>query len=368
MRILWLSWKDARHPLAGGAEVVADELIKRLAADGHEVTMLSGGWKGAAAEETFDGRRTVRLGNRYSIYYHTWRYYRRHLRGWADVVIDEVNTVPFFAKYYVREPNVVLAHMLCRQIWFYQMPFPLSVGGYLAEPLYLRLLSDRRAITVSESTRRDLVRHGFRPDRISIISEGIQMKPLGSLSEHTKYAQPTVISLGALRAMKRTLDQVKAFEIAKASIPNLQLRIAGDASGRYGRAVLRYIAASPYAADIKYLGRISHQDKTELMQRGHAILVTSVKEGWGLIVTEAASQGTPAVVYNVDGLRDSVRAGQTGLVAQANTPAGLAQQITALFDSPERYASLRRQAWEWSREITFDRSYVELMQTLKAVV
>jgi glycosyltransferase involved in cell wall biosynthesis len=168
--------------------------------------------------------------------------------------------------------------------------------------------------------------------------------------------------------MKRTLDQVKAFEIARASIPNLRLKIAGDASGRYGRAVLSYIAASPYASDIQYLGHISHDDKTELMRRGHAILVTSVKEGWGLIVTEAASQGTPAIVYNVDGLRDSVRAGQTGLVAEANTPSGLARQITALFDAPERYADLRRQAWEWSREITFDRGYADLIRVLKAVV
>jgi glycosyltransferase involved in cell wall biosynthesis len=330
--------------------------------------MLVGGWAGAPTEETFDGCRIVRLGNRYSVYYHAWRYYRKHLRGWADVVIDEVNTAPFFAKFYVGEPNIVLAHMLCRQIWFYQMPFPLSVGGYLAEPLYLRLLSDRRAMTVSESTRRDLLRHGFRPDRVSIISEGIQMEPLASLDECVKFGQPTVISLGALRAMKRTLDQVKAFEIARASIPNLRLKIAGDASGRYGRAVLSYIAASPYASDIQYLGHISHDDKTELMRRGHAILVTSVKEGWGLIVTEAASQGTPAIVYNVDGLRDSVRAGQTGLVAEANTPSGLARQITALFDAPERYADLRRQAWEWSREITFDRGYADLIRVLKAVV
>jgi len=40
-----------------------------------------------------------------------------------------------------------------------------------------------------------------------------------------------------------------------------------------------------------------------LLQKSHVLAVTSVKEGWGLVVTEANPQGTPAVVYNVDGLR-----------------------------------------------------------------
>jgi hypothetical protein len=56
--------------------------------------------------------------------------------GWADIVIDETNTIPFFAKYYVKEPHLMFFHQLCREIWFYQMRFPLSLIGYLLEPLY----------------------------------------------------------------------------------------------------------------------------------------------------------------------------------------------------------------------------------------
>ena len=41
MRILWLTWKDKKNPLAGGAEVVNEELAKRLADDGHEVFFCS---------------------------------------------------------------------------------------------------------------------------------------------------------------------------------------------------------------------------------------------------------------------------------------------------------------------------------------
>src|SRR6185369_1248424 len=193
---------------------------------------------------------------------------------------------------------------------------------YLIEPLATRLLgrSGTSLITVSASTRRELESYGFAADKAHVISEGIELTPLYMLESAYKFARPTVLSLGGMRAMKRTLHQIQAFEIAKKRLPELQLKIAGDASGPYGQQVLQYIANSPYAADIEYLGKVSWQEKMQLMRSCHVITVSSVKEGWGLIVTEAASQGTPAVVYNVPGLRDSVRHNQTGIVT-AEQPA-----------------------------------------------
>src|SRR3970282_1209862 len=96
-----------------------------------------------------------------------------------------------------------------------------------------------------------------------------------------KYQHPTVLSVGSIREMKRTLDQIGAFEIAKKFIPSLQLKIAGGISDDYGKKVLRRIAASVHAKDIEYLGYVDSARRAELMQRSHLILVTSVKEGWG---------------------------------------------------------------------------------------
>jgi glycosyltransferase involved in cell wall biosynthesis len=388
MKILWLTWKDPTHPHAGGAEVVQRELCKRLTKDGHEVTILTAQYPGAAHEDTQNGCRIIRVGGCYSVYWHAYRYYKKHLVGWADVVIDETNTVPFFAKYYVKEPHLMFFHQLCREIWFYQMRFPLSLIGYLLEPLYLRLLSGSQAIVVSESTKRDLMRHGFKAGNIHIISEGIELEPLTSLNEVKKYPQPTLLSLGAIRPMKRTLDIIKAFEIIKSQattqsvianeakrsdeaiqqnpLATLRLIIAGNNTGTYAEKVLRHINSSPYRDDIEILGRVSKEMKLELMQKSHAIAVTSVKEGWGLIVTEAASQGTPAVVYNVDGLRDSVRDSKTGLVSKQNTPESLAEAVVSLLaNSPTRYKEVCSAAWQWSKEITFERAYKDFTNSLE---
>jgi glycosyltransferase involved in cell wall biosynthesis len=366
MNIVWFTWKDTDHPLAGGAEVVNEELAARLARDGHRVTFLTAAWPGAKPTATRHGFMVIRTGSRYTSYVTAARYYRRHRAELGpDLVIDECNTMPYFAGLYSGVRTVLFFHMLCRRIWFYEFPFPLSLIGYLAEPVYLRLLRPRReVITVSESTRQDLRRQGFQHEAIQLISEGSNVPPVPSLAALTKYPHPTILSHGSVRPMKRTLDQIKAFELAKTRLPNLKFKLSGDTSGPYGRRVLACIRASPHAADIEVLGRTTDEQKMELMQRCHLISVTSVKEGWGLIVTEAASQGTPAVVYDVDGLRDAVRHDQTGLVTPPR-PADLADAMVAALSDPARYQQLRTAAWEWSKTITFDRSYADFCRALQ---
>lgn len=358
-----MTWKDHRHPLAGGAEVVQNELTKRLVKDGHNVTILTASYAGANDEDVLDGRRYVRRGNRLSVYREARKYYSAYLEDWADIVIDEVNTLPFMAKWYAKKKTHVLFHQLCREIWFYQLPPYIGWMGYITEPLYVRWLSNQPAITVSDSTKNDLVRWGFKPSDIRIISEGISIPPLQKLSGVKKFAQPTVLIHGSVRAMKRTLDGVKAFEIAKESLPDLRLKVSGDASDAYGKKVVRYIKNSRHTEDIEYLGRVSEEQKIELMQKSHAILATSVREGWGIIITEANSQGTPAVVYDIPGLRDSVKNGVTGIVTEQN-PKELATGIQTLLSNKSLYAGIRSSAYDWSKTITFNRSYQDLKEAL----
>ncbi len=365
MNILWFTWKDLSHPLAGGAERVNEELAKRLAQDGHHIIFLTSSFPGAEEKENRDGYEIIRLGNRYTVYWKAYRYYKKHLedKEW-DIAIDEINTIPFFSTWYTKaKKRFLFIHQLCREIWFHQMPFPLHIIGYILEPFYLLFLSQNNVITISESTKKDLLHYGYKKENIDIITEGIDMEPLENF-EKEKYSQPTMLSLGAVRSMKQTLHQLRAFEIAKKEISDLRFLVAGDTQDAYGETFLREIRKSPYQKDIEYLGRVDVEKKREIMQKSHIITVTSVKEGWGLIVTEANSQGTPAIVYDVDGLRDSVKNSVTGIVVEKNTPEVLAQKIILLFQDTETYQELRKNAWQWSKELTFDKSYEDFVRIL----
>jgi glycosyltransferase involved in cell wall biosynthesis len=70
------------------------------------------------------------------------------------------------------------------------------------------------------------------------------------------------------------------------------------------------------------------------------------------------------VVYDVDGLRDSVTHGVTGLIARENTKNGLAEAIVRLLKNPEEYAKIRNNAYQASQKFTFDASYEHFFRIL----
>ena len=206
MNILWLSWKDIKHPAAGGAELVLHELSKRLVASGHTVTILTAMYPGAEPEGEMDGIKIIRVGsNRYAHSFLALIYYLRHLRNQFDVVVEAVNTAPYFGVFFNgRAKAVLFYHQLARKVWYFEAPFPVSqIGYWLLEPIATYLLGKSGADTntISESTKRDLMRFGFQKDRIHIISEGIKLEPLPALEDATKFDQPTVLSFGAIRPM-----------------------------------------------------------------------------------------------------------------------------------------------------------------------
>ena len=84
------------------------------------------------------------------------------------------------------------------------------------------------------------------------------------------------------------------------------------------------------------------------------LLVPAVREGWGLVVTEANAMGTPAVAYNVPGLRDSVVNGVTGVLVSNNTPNDLAECAIALLRDQVLLEKYSNNALENSRQYNWD--------------
>ncbi len=355
MRILWLNWRDIKNPAAGGAELVTHEVAKRWVQKGHSVTLFCASFPGGSDEQVLDGVHIVRRGRQYSVHYHAWRYYSRQPRDRFDFVVDEINTIPFFTPLYVRGKHLALFHQLAREVWRYEAPFPLNILGYLLEPWYLRLYRHTPTVTGSESTRQDLYELGFQ--RVYLVEYGVDVTPLADVpTEDQKEENPTVIYVGRLVPSKRVIDIVQAIGLVRAHIPNVQLWLVGDGMRKYIRRLKELVSHYGLRNSVRFWGKVPHGQKIELLTRAHALALTSVREGWGLVVIEANAVGTPAVVYNVHGLRDSVRHGQTGLVCKSETPRELAASIRTLLTWDDLRATLSRGALEWSRSFDWDRN------------
>lgn len=357
MKIVWFSWKDINHPAAGGAENISWEIMKRLVINGHQVRLITVRYKGSSRRETIDGVEVFRTGNRLSVYPKAAFLFRLQMSKWPDKVVDEMNTIPFAVGFYSSKKRILLAYQLARKVWFYQAPPPISYLGYIIEPIYLYALSRRYKIvlTESESSRQDFAKYGFSTNNTKVFRVGINLKPVKALSA-TKSADSLLV-LGAIRPMKRTLDAIKGFEIARDNNPNLSLKLAGSDNGEYASKVRDYVQQSRHAEAIQVLGRVSESRRLDLMSRASLIMVTSIKEGWGLIVTEANSQGTPAVAYDVDGLRDSIKNGVTGLLVESGDTNALGSAVSKLLSNTDQYSVMRKQAWLDSQQYTFDNCY-----------
>jgi hypothetical protein len=80
-------------------------------------------------------------------------------------------------------------------------------------------------------------------------------------------------------------------------------------------------------------------------------------EGWGLTVLEANALGTPAMGYDVPGLRDAVRHGQTGwLVPPADGLSTAIEGALEELENPARRQFLAEQARAWAANFTWDAS------------
>ena len=311
MRILILSWKDCAHPLAGGAEVFTEEVAAELVSRGHEVTLFASAVVGRPEHEQVDGVEVVRDGGRLGVYRAARRFWSRRPPRSYDIVIDEINTRPFLTPRWVRDtPIVALIYQLAREIWFHETPFPVSAAGrYVFEPWWLRSYRNVPALTISRSSAESLQRfHGWRD--VTVIPVGLDEHAPPQVPKET---EPTVVFLGRLVSMKRPEDALAAFAQLAVHHPAAQLWVIGD-----GPLLERLRASSPHG--VTFLGRVDERERAERLARAHVLVATSVREGWGLNVSEAAMCGTPSIGYRVPGLVDSIPAAGGALV-DANSDA-----------------------------------------------
>jgi glycosyltransferase involved in cell wall biosynthesis len=305
VRILILNWKDLAHPAAGGAEVFTAEVARSLVDRGHQVTLFAAAVAGAPEREIVNGVQIVRRGSRLGVYRAAKTFWAEHPRRAYDVVVDEINTRPFLTPRWVDDtPIVALIHQLAREIWFHEMPFPVSVlGRYVLEPWWLSAYRHVPALTVSESSAASLRALHHWTD-VSVVPEGWTPHEVPDVPKET---QPTMVFLGRLVAMKRPGDAIEAFRRLSERLPSAQLWLIGD-----GPQLERLRSAAP--PRVEFFGRLPRGDLLVRLARAHVHVATAVREGWGLNVSEAAACGTPSIGYAVPGLVDSVPASGGQLV------------------------------------------------------
>lgn len=344
--VLLLCWRDSGHPQGGGSEHYLETMGAALAKD-HRVFYRTAAYPGAPACDTRRGIQFSRAGNRLTVYPRAlaalvlarWGCGTLADMGTPDIIIDTQNGVPFFAHLVSRAPVTILQHHCHREQWPVVGPVLAQVGWWLESWLSPRVHRRCRYITVSEASKRDLVRLGVDAARITVVPNGCEPLPADMPVRLTPLAQPAspaalrLVTLSRLVPHKQIEHALDTLAALLPRYPHLHLDIIG--SGWWEEELRNYTRQCGLTTQhVTFHGYVSEADKHRLLAQAHIHLMPSRKEGWGLAVTEAAQHQVPTVGYRSSGgLTDSIVDGVTGLLA--DSPQGFQAATQWLIDNPD---------------------------------
>ena len=360
-RILALNWRCPRHPEAGGAELNLFEQARRWVQQGHDVTVVAARRAGSVTlpeYEDFDGVSVRRMGGRFTVYVHAAWYLIVHGRRY-DRILDVANGIPFFAPVFTRRPVALLVHHVHDRQWFAEFPRPVAAVGWLLERWVVpRVYRDRPAIVVSPTTRDALIATGFEPARVHVVYNGVTAEPV----DEPDRRQPTIVYVGRIKRYKRLDRLVHAFSELRHRFPHAQLVVAG---GGDATPELESLASElGLGESVRFPGVVDEPTKARLLATATVFATPSMHEGWGLSVIEANYHGTPAVAYDVPGLRAAIRPGQTGLLVRDDP--GFRDALARLLHDNALWTRLSANAREWARRFDWDTAAAQTLSIMQS--
>ncbi len=353
MRLLVVNWRDMRHPLAGGAEVHIHQIMSRLAQKyNHKILFLSNQNGGRLpSEETYDGVEFLRFGNEYNFNLNVAFRLRRIVGEFEpDLVIEDVNKIPFYSPLYThKRVMVIIPHLFSKTI-YKQTNFFIASYIYLAEKLMPPIYKKCHIDVISNSTKEDLIGRGYDPKDISVIECGIDHSIYRP--GESKFDRPTVCYTGRLKKYKSVHHLIYAAAEVIKVVPKARFVIIGD--GDYLAELKKLTSYLKLENCVEFPGFVSSEEKVKLLQGCHCLAYTSIKEGWGISNIEANACGTAVVAADVPGLRDSVEEGVSGLLYPYGDIKSLSKRIIEILTDNELRYKLEKGATRWASKFTWE--------------
>lgn len=358
MNLIAFNWRDPKHPEAGGAELHLLEILRRCVRDGCRAVWLAERFPGAPQEDVVEGIEIHRAGSWYNAHLALGAlYHKRFRRERFDLVLEDINKVPFFTPLYAAAPVLVVVPHLFGATAFREAPFPVAAFVWIHESLIPLVYRRARFLAISESTRDDLAARGIDRRRVSVVRCGLNQEQYAVTVPPEHRGDPVIVFLGRLRRYKGAQHVIRALPEVLAAVPAARLRVAGD--GPY-RPTLENLTRSLGIADrVEFLGSVSHGAKVAALNSAQVAVAPSPKEGWGLTVIEANACGVPVVASRSPGLIESVKDGETGILVPHGDATALADALIRLLtDRPLRLTQAAA-GLSWARTFDWETCYRE---------
>jgi len=209
-----------------------------------------------------------------------------------------------------------------------------------------------RIATVSEFSKQDLQRfYSIPKEKIDVVYNGSNAvyQPLMEDKQQLvrqKYADglPYFLFVSAIHKRKNLANILRAFEQYKAQTgANTQFVVVGARAGKQDELdeVLRSMT---FAQDVRFLGRLSAEELSQVMASALALVYATLFEGFGIPIVEAFNAETAVITSNVTSMPEV--AGDAALLVDPNS----VEQITDAMTQLATNENLRQELIQKGRE------------------
>lgn len=354
MNILAINWRCIKNPEMGGAEIHFHEIFKRIAAKGHKVTLVAHHFDNAPHREILDGIEVLRFGNKFLFNRQFKQFYKKKLEQKNyDLIVDDISKIPLNTPNYIRKPIVGILHHIHGNSLYKEIPFPLAYYIINKERQIPQNYKNTPIFTVSESTKNELIELGFNKDLTSILHNSINHKLFEKI-EIKKSETPVITYVGRIKKYKNIQYIIEAMPMLIKDFPNLKLFIGGKGDAEEN---LKHLTSQKKLQNnIEFLGFLTEEEKAQLLGKSWLFITMAEKEGWGITVIEANAMKTPAIGSNVEGLRDSIKNNETGILVKLGDIKNLAEKISELLKNKNELNRISENAYKWSQKFNWDNS------------
>jgi len=359
-KILIINWQDWTNPLSGGAEVHLHEIFRRLVKD-FKISLLCTHFTNAPKAEEIDGIKICRVGSRNVFNFYVPEAYKRIAKEEKiDLVIEDLNKIPFFGGRFIRGKRIALIHHLFGKTIFTETN-PLSASYvYFSEKLIPKHYKRIPIIAVSKSSRNELVKMGIPANNIKVVYNGVDIKSYQSSGKITR--TPTIICLGRMKKYKRIDILLDSIPRVLKEIPGLKVVLVGEGDDL---PRLKEISRNHKIENvIKFTSFVPSPKKIELLSTSWVSVNTSPKEGWGLTSIEAQACGTPSIVPDSPGLRETVKVGVSGYIYPFGNTKKLSEILVKTLSDKKSVEKMGRQAREWASNFSWDESAKKMKEII----
>ncbi len=251
-------------------------------------------------------------------------------------------------------PQVVVIHDIIPYLFPADHRF---LGKYYRFMLpYALRTSARKIITVSSSTRDDLIKHyGLNGGRVVAILSGPGLDP-GFDDLQQEIPEHFMLYVGRIAPYKNLTGLVGALSILRDSFPH-HLVIAGAGSPdnqRFLPEIFEKARHGGVADRIRLLDYVPDSQMGTLYKKASVLVLPSFYEGFGFPPLEAMRCGTPVAVSRIPALLETV--GDAGLFFDPKDPEDMARVISAILEDDSLRQELTQKGFRRAAEFSWQKT------------